>query len=78
MARVVESVAEGFGKAVHWEKVVTKELAGATRSMDLSKRLGRPVPVPSIFINGELAYAMTPAPEDLEARIRQMLSQTIS
>ncbi len=78
MARVVESVAEGFGEAVRWEKVVTKDLEGAGRSLELSRTLGRPVPVPSIFINGELAYETTPPPEDLEARIRQILSRTTS
>ena len=77
MARVVESVTDAFGDVVHWEKVITKELVGATRSIELSRSLGRPVPVPSIFIDGELAYETTPAREELEARIRQMLSQRI-
>jgi hypothetical protein len=70
MARLVESVAGAFGEAVTWEKVVTKELAGASRALDLSRRLGRVVPVPSIVINGELAYETTPPAEELEARLR--------
>jgi hypothetical protein len=74
MARVVESVAGALGEAVQWEKVVTKELGGASRLLDLSRRLGRPVPVPSIFINGDLAYEITPACEELEARLSQLIS----
>jgi hypothetical protein len=67
MARVVETVAENYGNELRWEKVITKEMAGATRFMELTRALGRPAPVPSIFINGDLVYDQTPTVEDLKA-----------
>ena len=67
MARVVETVAENYGNELRWEKVITKELAGASRFMELTRILGRPAPVPSIFINGHLVYDQTPTVEELKA-----------
>lgn len=65
MARVVELVAPEYDDSLRWEKVITKEMSGALRYGELSKHLGRPAPVPSIFINGELAFAQTPSTEAL-------------
>ena len=75
MARVVESVVPSFGEAVKVEKVVTKQLEGATRFAEISKALGRPAPVPSIFINGELVYDQTPDPEVLREHLEQMINR---
>lgn len=66
MARVVESVISSYGEAVHYKKVVTKELEGAMRFQELSKSLGRPAPVPSIFINEELVFDSTPSEDQLK------------
>ncbi len=66
MARLVESVAAEFREYVQWEKVVTKDPNGAQRFMALSEQLGRPAPIPSIFINGELAFMSTPASGELK------------
>jgi len=74
MARLVESVVGDYTESVHWEKVVTKELTGARRSIELGQKLGRPAPVPSIFINGELAFDTTPPGEDLKAVLDGMIS----
>ena len=65
MTRVVETVAPDYKVTIHWEKVVTKELSGALRYGELSKQLGRPAPVPSIFIDGELIFDITPSIESL-------------
>ena len=67
MARAVEAVAKDYGADLLWEKVITKELAGAHRFMELSRSLGRPAPVPSIFINGELIFDQTPDEETLRS-----------
>ena len=74
MARVVETVAAELGDMLTWKKVVTKELMGATRYQELSRRLGRPAPVPSIFINGELKFASTPSTEELKDCLMKMTS----
>ena len=74
MARVVEAVAPEYEAYLSWERVITKELKGAMRYGELSKRLGRPAPVPSIFINGELVYDMTPSQEDLSNCLERFIA----
>lgn len=73
MARVVESVAPDFGERLRWEKIVTKEMKGALRYGELSKSIGRPAPVPSIFINGKLAFEQTPSREDLAGFLEKLV-----
>lgn len=76
MARVVESVAPDYADTLRWEKVITKEMSGAMRYGELSKRLGRPAPVPSIFIDGELVFDITPGQEELKACLDKMISKS--
>jgi hypothetical protein len=66
MARVVESVVPEFGDAVQVETVITTKLEGGMRYQEISKDLGRPAPVPSIFIQGELVFEQTPGQEELK------------
>jgi len=73
MTRVVESVAPDFGERLQWEKVVTKEMKGALRYGELSKSIGRPAPVPSIFINGKLVFEQTPSTEDLAGFLEKLI-----
>jgi hypothetical protein len=75
MARVVESIAPDYGDKLHWEKIITKEMSGAMRYGELSKSLGRPAPVPSIFIDGKLVFDTTPSQEDLKACLDQIISE---
>ena len=75
MTRVVESVAPEFKDVLTWEKVVTKELAGAERYSEFSKSLGRPAPVPSIVIEGELVFEATPGTEELKDCIRRFIDK---
>ena len=76
MARVVESVALDYGDVLHWEKVITKEMGGAMRYGELTKILGRPAPVPSIFIDGELVFDTIPSQEELKACLDQIVSKS--
>jgi hypothetical protein len=76
MARVVESVAPEFGDDLVVEKVITKQLQGATKYQEISKELGKPAPVPSIFIEGKLIYDQTPSAENLRAYLQDLLSGT--
>ncbi len=75
MARVVESVASDYGEALHWEKIETKQMAGAMRFGELSKNLGRPAPVPSIFIDGELVFGTIPGQEELKACLDRLIGK---
>jgi len=74
MARVVESVVPEFGDALQVEKVITKQLEGATRYTEISRELGRPAPVPSIFIEGELVFEQTPGQDELRACLEQYVT----
>lgn len=73
MTRVVEAVAAEYGDKLYWEKIVTRDLAGAKRYAEFSKSLGRPAPVPCIVIEGELVFEATPGTEQLKACINQFL-----
>ena len=73
MTRVVESVAPEFEDVLTWEKVVTGDLSGAKRYSEFSKALGRPAPVPSIVIEGELVFDSTPSIEGLKACIARII-----
>jgi hypothetical protein len=66
MARVVESVVKDYEAVIKWNKVITKDLQGALRFGELSKKLGKPAPVPSIFINGDLVFEAIPSQEELK------------
>lgn len=65
MTRVVEQVAPAFAGRVQVKKVITKTLEGAKRYISLVRRAGRQLPVPSIIINGEMAFETTPSVEML-------------
>ena len=65
MARVVAEVAPEFENALEWETVITKELIGAKRYAELSKSRGRPMPVPSIILDGKLVFDSIPSVEEL-------------
>ncbi len=73
MTRVVESIAPEYSDCLSWKKVITKTLEGATRYQQLSTALGRPAPVPSIFINSELVFEMTPGSEELRAYLNKLI-----
>ena len=77
MTRVVEMVAPEFEDILTWQKVITKELAGAQRYKQFSKLLGKPVPIPSIAINGQLAFETIPSTEELKAYIEQIISNPL-
>jgi hypothetical protein len=73
MARVVETVAADLGDRLRWEKVITKDLRGALRYGEICKHQGKPIPVPSILVDGELAFVTTPGPEELKQFLQDYL-----
>ena len=73
MTRVVETVAADYGDSLLWEKIVTKDLAGAKRYQEFSKSLGRLAPIPSIVIDGELVFETTPSTAELKACIDRFI-----
>ena len=75
MTRVVESIAPDYEEALFWEKVITKEKKGALRFIDLSKALGRPAPVPSIWIEGNLVFETTPRQAELKEALDEWIAR---
>jgi hypothetical protein len=73
MTRVVETVAADYGDSLRWEKIVTKDLAGAKRYQEFSKSIGRLAPIPSIVIDGELVFETTPSTAELKACIDRFI-----
>ena len=78
MARVVETVVSDYSDSIRWEIVVTKKLECAVRHAELSKKLGRPMPVPSIIINDELVFESIPSVEELRVCLDHYLSDDSS
>lgn len=73
MASVVEFVSQEFADVLEWQKVVTKTKNGALRYQELSRALGRPAPVPSIFVQGQLIYDAIPDPEALKSYLSRRI-----
>ncbi len=74
MARVVEAVAPGMGDRLRVEKIVTRTMAGAKRYQELVRSFGRQLPVPSILINGTLAFEITPGEQELKEYLNAMIN----
>lgn len=66
MARVVAEVVPSYKNSIEWETVITKDLSGARRYAELSQKAGRPMPVPSILVDGELVFDTIPGVEELK------------
>jgi len=73
MAEVVEKAVKKFGARVRWEKVELTKKKGAQRYAELSVRNGVVAPVPSLFVNGKLAFGMVPSLRVLEDYLKEVL-----
>lgn len=74
MLEAVEEAMAAFGQTVSLEVVHLREKKGGLRYNRLSRHLGRPAPIPSIFINGQLCFNVTPPVQELQHFIRRILS----
>lgn len=82
MAEVVKVVASSFPADLRWDIVYVFKKEGGKRLYDLSvsmygeenvKKQRLLAPVPSIFIDGSLAFDRIPMVEELEQTVREML-----
>ncbi len=72
----VDMIVEIFGDLVEIETVIRQgDRENAQRFLDLCKRAGKMLPVPTILINGEVAFTSVPHPSELEAAIEAKLVQ---
>lgn len=74
MLETVEEAVADFGGQVRVELLYLRKKEGALRYKELSLTLGKPAPIPSIFINGKLFFDITPPVEDLQIAIREILA----
>jgi len=72
----VDMIVEIFGDLVEIETVIRQgDRENAQRFLDLCKKAGKMLPVPTILINGEVAFTSVPHPSELEAAIETILVQ---
>ncbi|MCP4717873.1 MAG: hypothetical protein GY860_00325 [Desulfobacteraceae bacterium] len=70
----VDMVAETFGDQIEIQTIVRREGASqAKRFMDLCKKAGKLLSVPTILINGDVLFTTVPLPEELTAAIQMYL-----
>ncbi|MEW6349495.1 MAG: hypothetical protein AB1646_10575 [Thermodesulfobacteriota bacterium] len=65
----VEYVCESYPEQVEVRIIETKRASDAQRYLELSRELGRLPPMPSVFIEGRLAFAGIPEPGELGSAI---------
>ncbi|MEW6274742.1 MAG: hypothetical protein AB1556_06465 [Bacillota bacterium] len=68
-----EEAAAAFGGRVKVATVYLRQVEGALRYKILSYGLGKPAPIPSLFINGKLSFDYTPPVEELQDALRLAL-----
>ncbi len=72
----VDMIVEIFGDLIEIQTVIRQgDRENAQRFLDLCKKAGKMLPVPTILINGEVAFTSVPHPSELEAVIEARLVQ---
>jgi hypothetical protein len=70
----VDMIVDVFGDLIDIQTVIRQgDRKNAQRFLDLCARAGRMLPVPTILINGEVAFTSVPHPNELEDTIRSIL-----
>jgi hypothetical protein len=72
----VDMIVDIFGDMIDIQTVIRQgDRKNAQRFLDLCVRAGKMLPVPTILINGEVAFTSVPHPNELEDAIRSVLIQ---
>ena len=72
----VDIIVEIFGDLIEIQTVIRQgDRENAQHFLDLCKKAGKMLPVPTILINGEVAFTSVPHPSELEAAIEVILVQ---
>jgi DUF1009 family protein len=73
----VDMVAETFGDQIEIQTVVRRGgLKNAMRFMNLCKKAGKLLSVPTIIVNGEVEFTTVPLPDELKQSIEKHLKLT--
>ena len=72
----VDMIAEKYGDKIEIETVIRQGgMENAERFLKLCEKAGRMLPVPTILINGEVAFTTVPHPSELERAIDALLEE---
>ncbi len=72
----VDMVAETFGDQIEIQTVVRREgVKNAMRYLNLCKKAGKLLSVPTILINGDVHFTSVPLPDELTAAIQSVLEK---
>jgi len=77
MTRLVKEALRGFEHTVKYTKIITRTLDGAKRYQEISKQNKDFLPVPSIIIEGRLAFKTIPDREELVAYLNRIIQKQI-
>lgn len=69
----VREVAPEFEERMEWRVVLLKKREGAERFLELTRKLGKAPPIPSILINERVAFERIPGPHLLRTTIENVL-----
>ena len=71
---MVDMVAEAFGDQIEIQTIVRRgNLTNSLRFLSICRKAGKLLPVPTILINGEVAFTNVPLPDDLRLAIEKHL-----
>lgn len=73
MLETAEEAMAPFGQRVKLVLLYLRQVDGALRYTELSREIGRPAPIPSLFINGKLYFEIIPAVDELREAIEEIL-----
>ena len=72
----VDMIVDVFGDMIDIQTVIRQgNRENAQRFLDLCSRAGKMLPVPTILIDGDVAFTSVPHPNELEDAIRSVLIQ---
>lgn len=70
----VDMIAENFGDKIEIQTIIRRgDSANAERFLELCRRAGELLTVPTILINGKVAFTSVPHPSELEKAITEVL-----
>ena len=71
----VDMVAQNFGDQIDIQTIVRRgDIKNAMRFLSLCKKAGKMLSVPTILINGDVAFTNVPHPDDLTTAIEKYLT----
>ncbi len=74
MLETAEEAMAAFGDRVKLDLLYLRRKDSALRYKTLSLKMGKPAPIPSLFINGKMYFDYIPPVEEVQEKIRGILA----